>query len=80
MKAFTRYSEAEIGFPVTYVYSKAEAKALLRGFDTCQIRQAISFPIESTSTYSTSISGYGTSGGSPSGCFGDSSGCWVGTC
>lgn len=44
MKAFTRYSEAEIGCPVTYVCSKAEAKALLRGFDICQIRQDHIFP------------------------------------
>jgi SAM-dependent methyltransferase len=39
-----RYSEAEIGCPVTYVYSKAEAKALLRGFDIIQIRKDHIFP------------------------------------
>lgn len=38
------YSEAQIGSPVTYVYSKAEARALLRGFDIVQIRQDHIFP------------------------------------
>lgn len=39
-----RYSEAQIGCPVTYVYSKAGARALLRGFDIVQMRKDHIFP------------------------------------
>lgn len=39
-----RYSEAQIGCPVTYIYSGAEAEALLRDFDIIQIRKDHIFP------------------------------------
>ncbi len=39
-----KYSEAQIGCPVTFVYSKSEARALLRGFDIVQIRKDHIFP------------------------------------
>ncbi len=39
-----RYSEAQEGCPVTYIYSKKEAKALLKGFDVVDMQVEHIFP------------------------------------